>query len=167
MSSQLAENKMEGLSAGPEKGVFTLSMLVANKPGVLGRIALVFSRRGFNIESLNVSHTLDSRFSRMVIVTEGSASQLDDIGKQTRNLVDVVHFSILGPRNESSKVQRRLRLVLDECNKPIVLGIVEEFKYKMVDFSNDSVTIEALSFNDEYSTFLEMLKHYGSIEHFV
>lgn len=144
--------------------MFTLSLLVANKPGVLGRVALVFSRRGFNIDSLNVTHTLDSRFSRMVITCFGDERILDDIAKQTRNLIDVIHFTVLGSRDPSEMTTKRYRVSLDSHYKKVVLGIIEEFSYRVVDFSNDSLLIEAVTFEDELETFVAMIKHYGTIE---
>jgi acetolactate synthase-1/3 small subunit len=146
-----------------DEGFFTLSLLVANSPGVLGRVALVFSRRGFNIESLNVSHTLDRRFSRMVIISKGSPKQLDDISKQSRNLVDVIHFSVLDSDQNSARKDQKLTVDLWNGGKAVVLGIVEEFKYRVVDFTDSSITVEAQSSDYEFETFVQMIKHYGNI----
>ena len=141
--------------------LFTLSLLVANRPGVLGRIALVFSRRGFNIETLNVKHTLDERFSRMVVVTKGEPKQLDDIAKQTRNLVDVMHFSILGNGSQEKK-SHQVR-VHTEAKKE-VLGIVQQYGHEIVDFTDSSVMVRANAFDDEFEVFLEIVRYYGNIE---
>lgn len=142
----------------------TLSMLVANKPGVLGRVCLVFSRRGYNIESLTVSHTLDRRFSRMVMTTCGEAEQLEDIAKHARNLIDVIHFTVLDNKQARQKRDQLIRIVSDPSAKPVVLGIIEEFRYRTVDFSNDSITVRAFAYDDEVETFTEILKRYGRIE---
>lgn len=148
-----------------EADFFTLSLLVANKPGVLGRVALVFSRRGFNIESLNVTHTLDHRFSRMVIASRGDAKQLDDIAKQTRNLIDVLHFSILSAaKGAATAVTQSVTVELLPGAKRVVLGIIEEFRYRIIDFSNSSIKVEAPNLDSEYEAFIQMIKHYGKIQ---
>lgn len=147
-----------------DENLYSLSLLVANKPGVLGRVALVFSRRGFNIESLNVTHTLDRRFSRMVIISKGSPKQLDDIAKQSRNLIDVLHFSVLDESPDAARKYQRLSIELSNGGKSVVLGIVEEFKYRVVDFSDCSITVEAFTCDYEFETFLQMIRHYGSIK---
>ena len=159
---EISPQKVGGVAS--KEGIFTLSLLVANKPGVLGRVALVFSRRGFNIESLNVSHTLDRRFSRMIIISNGKKEQLEDIAKQSRNLVDVLHFSNLDAARGLARKHQKLTLELARSGKKVVLGIVEEFKYKVVDFTDSSISIEAESSDYEFETFVQMIKHYGTIQ---
>lgn len=105
----------------PSQDLITLSLLVANRPGLLGRIALVFSRRGFNIEALSVNHTLDQKFSNMLISVNcdrRASEQLDEISKQARNLVDVMHLKVLGGgvrivlrSSENCKLKRCLALI--------------------------------------------------------
>ncbi len=145
---------------------YTMSLLVANKSGVLGRIALVFSRRGYNIESLTVTHTLDRKFSRIVITTEGREDLLPDIIGQTRKIVDVIHIELDDKVVKTNSITE-FTFYKIECsgqNKPVILRIVEDSPYHIVDFEGDTLIIQ--SDEEEYSsqTFLEMIRHYGSVQ---
>jgi acetolactate synthase-1/3 small subunit len=121
----------------------TLSVLVENKPGVLARIAGLFSRRGFNIDSLAVGPTEHDDVSRMTIVVNVEELPLEQVTKQLNKLVEVLKIVELDP---ASSVQRELILVkvaADRASRSHVLETVQLFRAKVVDVAPDAVTIEA------------------------
>ncbi len=144
--------------------VHTISLLVANKPGVLLRISLIFSRRGFNIESLVVSPTLDGRFSRMTITAQGNPAILDQIVKQASKLVDVVHAT---EHRDHSAVQKELALIkvaIGTQNRSEILQVVQHFKAVTVDMSQDSIIIQATGSTEKLDAMMVVLEEYGIIE---
>src|SRR5437016_4256014 len=121
----------------------TLSVLVENKPGVLARIAALFSRRGFNIESLAVGPTEHPDISRMTIVVNVEDLPLEQVTKQLNKLVNVIKIVELDP---AAAVQRELVLVkvrADAATRSQVLETVRLFRAKVVDVAPDAVTSEA------------------------
>jgi acetolactate synthase I/III small subunit len=139
----------------------TLSVLVENKPGVLARIAALFSRRGFNIDSLAVGPTEHPSVSRMTVVVDVEDSPLEQVTKQLNKLINVLKIVELDP---GQSVQRELVLVkvrTDNDTRPHVLQTVELFRAKVVDVANDAVTIEATGSSDKLSALLKVLEPYG------
>lgn len=165
ISKTTAEPRQQvSLNLPKDENFYTLRMLVANKPGVLGRVALVFSRRGFNIESISVSHTPDRRFSRMIVSTIGRSEQLTEITKQTRNLIDVLQVTVVGQRQEKDKQEKYLQISGLVNNKTAIMGIIKEFGFEAVDFSDDSITVMVKAWPDEIEAFVAILKYYGTID---
>ena len=109
------------------QNIHTISLFVANKPGVLLRICLVFSRRGFNIESLVVSPAFDGRFSRMTITAQGDRKTLDQIIKQCDKLVDVIHASEHDPSQSIEKEFALIKVKLKEDKRVELLNLVQHF----------------------------------------
>ena len=142
----------------------TLSVLVDNKPGVLARIASLFSRRGFNIESLAVGPTEKEHLSRMTLVARvDDVLVLEQLVKQLNKLVEIYKVIELAP----SAVQRELILVKVRCddnNRSSVIDVVGLFRGKAVDVGPESVTIEATGSDDKLTALLTMLEPYGIIE---
>ena len=152
------------LAGRVREDVHTVSLLVANKPGVLLRIALVFSRRGFNIESLVVSPTLDGRFSRMTITAQGKPEMLDQIVKQVAKLVDVIHAC---EHNDRHAVEVELSLVkvrVDQDRRQDVLTIVRHFKAQTVDITHDSMIIQVTGGTEKLDAMVEMLSEFEILE---
>src|SRR6266536_1158746 len=121
----------------------TLSVLVENKPGVLARVAGLFSRRGFNIDSLAVGPTEHAEISRMTIVVSVEELPLEQVTKQLNKLVNVIKIVELDP---SQSVQRELLLVkvrADATVRTQVLETVQLFRAKVVDVSPEALTVEA------------------------
>lgn len=144
---------------------FTLNLLVSNKPGVLGRVTLVFSRRGYNIESLNVKHTLDRKFSLVTVTTEGSAHLLDDIIKQVRKLIDVIEAewdSLSTSETLEHKQQYSLELKPSQ-SKPVILSMIADSPFQIIDFSENSLSIQGPEPKGRALIFIEMMKHYGHV----
>jgi acetolactate synthase-1/3 small subunit len=139
----------------------TLSVLVENKPGVLARIAGLFSRRGFNIESLAVGPTEHDEISRMTIVVNVEESPLEQVTKQLNKLIEVIKIVELdGPLS----VKRELMLVkvrADAATRGQVLDAVQLFRAKVVDVAPDAVTIEVTGNADKLSDFRQILEPFG------
>ncbi|KAA9159473.1 acetolactate synthase small subunit [Amycolatopsis acidicola] len=139
----------------------TLSVLVENLPGVLARVAGLFSRRGFNIESLAVGPTENPEVSRMTIVVAVEELPLEQVTKQLNKLVNVIKIVEL---EGSTSVQRELLLVkvrADATVRSQVLETVQLFRAKVVDVSPEALTIEATGTDDKLSALLRMLEPYG------
>ena len=139
----------------------TLSVLVENKPGVLARIASLFSRRGFNIDSLAVGPTEHDDISRMTIVVNVEDLPLEQVTKQLNKLINVIKIVELEP---ASSVQRELLLVkvaADRQSRSHVLETVQLFRAKVVDVAPDAVTIEATGNADKLDALLRVLEPYG------
>lgn len=138
-----------------------LSILVDNQPGVLSRIAGLFSGRGFNIESLNVAETTDSTVSRMTIVTKANQPVFEQIKKQLNKLINVVKvYDLTG----TDFVQREMVLIkvnAKEKNRAEILRIVDIFRCKVVDVSQDHYTIEVTGNEGKLSAILNLLKPMG------
>ena len=139
----------------------TLSVLVENKPGVLARIAGLFSRRGFNIDSLAVGPTEHPDVSRMTIAVTVEDLPLEQVTKQLHKLVNVLKIVELDPE---SSVQRELLLVkvrADLQTRSHVLETVQLFRAKVVDVGPDAVTIEATGTADKLEALLRVLEPFG------
>jgi len=139
----------------------TLSVLVEDQPGVLARIAGLFSRRGFNIESLAVGPTEHEDVSRMTIVVNVEDNPLEQITKQLNKLVNVLKIVELDP---DASVQRELLLVkvrADLETRSQVLETVQLFRAKVVDVAPDSVVIEATGNVDKLEALLRVLEPFG------
>ncbi|HEU4346734.1 MAG TPA: acetolactate synthase small subunit [Actinoplanes sp.] len=139
----------------------TLSVLVENKPGVLARVAGLFSRRGFNIESLAVGPTEHTEISRMTIVVAVEDLPLEQVTKQLNKLVNVLKIVELDP---AQSVQRELLLVkvrADLSVRSAVLETAELFRARVVDVSPESVTIEATGTVDKLEALVRMLEPFG------
>jgi acetolactate synthase-1/3 small subunit len=139
----------------------TLSVLVEDQPGVLARIAGLFSRRSFNIESLAVGPTEQSGVSRITIVVTVDEHPLEQVTKQLNKLINVIKIVELEP---SQSVQRELMLVkvrADLETRSHVLETVQLFRAKVVDVSADAVTVEATGNADKLDALLRVLEPFG------
>ncbi len=139
----------------------TLSVLVEDQPGVLARIASLFARRGFNIESLAVGPTEAQGVSRMTIVVNVADSPLEQVTKQLNKLINVLKIVEL---DNSAAVQRELLLVkvkADSKTRSAILETVSLFRAKVVDVAPDAITIEATGNHDKIQALLKVLEEYG------
>ena len=139
----------------------TLSVLVQDTPGVLARVASLFSRRAFNIESLAVGPTETPGISRMTIAVSLEDSPLEQVTKQLNKLVDVLKIVELEP---GASVQRELLLVKVKADAAIrsqVVDTVQLFRAKVVDVATDALTIEATGSPDKLDALLRMLEPFG------
>ncbi|MDH4140167.1 MAG: acetolactate synthase small subunit [Coriobacteriia bacterium] len=139
----------------------TISVLVENRPGVLTRVASLFARRGFNIDSLAVGPTEDPTLSRMTIVVSAEDTPLEQITKQLHKLINVIKIQDLEP---SSRIDREL--VLFKVNAPPerrheIIETVNVFRAKIVDVGKNSLTIEATGTSDKLEAIEDLLRAYG------
>ena len=147
-----------------EQKTHTISLLVRNKPGVLLRIALIFSRRAFNIESLVVSSALDGRFSRMTITAKGDTESLNEIIKQSNNLIDVVHTL---EHEDETAVEKELALIkmsITKQNRLEILQIVENFKAQTIDLTHKSLIIQVTGNTEKINAMIDLLQEYKIVE---
>ena len=139
----------------------TLSVLVENKPGVLARIAGLFSRRGYNIHSLAVGPTEHPAISRMTIVVNVEESPLEQVTKQLNKLVEVIKVVEL---DDAGSVARELLLVklrADATTRGQVLDAVQLFKARVVDVAPEAVTVEVTGNADKLAGFLKVVEPFG------
>lgn len=143
----------------------TLGVYVANKPGVLARIAQVFARRGFNIDSLVVSSSRDGNFSRMTVTVAGSANMLGQVIRQVNKLVDVLHCI---DHTGDKAVTRELALVKlkieNNEERTSALQVADHFAAKTVDLTRTSMIIMLSGASDKLDAAIELLKEFDVVE---
>lgn len=139
----------------------TITVLVDNKPGVLSRVAGLFSRRGYNIESLAVSITENPEVSRMTIVVNGDEQEVEQITKQLHKLIDV---SKVQDYLNIPMVARELALIKVNAlieNRTALLQLVDVFRGRVIDMSDKTFVIELTGGNDKIDAFEKLLEAYG------
>ncbi len=139
----------------------TITVLVDNKPGVLSRVALLFSRRGYNIESLAVSITENPEVSRMTLVVNGDEGEVEQITKQLHKLIDV---SKVQDYAGIPLIARELALIKVNAlveNRTALMQLVEVFRGRVVDMSEKTFVIELTGGNDKIDAFEKLLEPYG------
>jgi acetolactate synthase-1/3 small subunit len=139
----------------------TLSVLVENKPGVLARVSALFSRRGFNIDSLAVGPTENEHLSRMTIVVDVASQPLEQVTKQLNKLINVIKIVEL---DDDAAVQRELLLVkvsAPMADRAVILQTAELFRARVVDVNTESVTLEATGTPAKLDALLEVLTPLG------
>lgn len=142
----------------------TLSVLVENKPGVLSRVAGLFARRGFNIESLAVGPSEDPKMSRITIVINGDEHPVDQVMKQLHKLVNVVKIRDLDRGNAVSAELLLVRVAGDGDKRTEALQIAEIFKAKIVDVDRRALTLRVVGTNDKLQALLELMQPLGVLE---
>ena len=139
----------------------TITVLVDNKPGVLSRVSGLFSRRGYNIESLAVSITQDPDISRMTLVVNGDEQEVEQITKQLHKLIDV---SKVQDYIDIPIVARELALIkvnAEVQNRTALLQLVDVFRGRVIDMSEKTFVIELTGGNDKIDAFEKLLEPYG------
>lgn len=148
----------------PKPMQHTITVLVENKPGVLARVAGLFARRGFNIESLAVSITDDPTISRMTIVVTGDDSTLQQINKQTNKLIDVIKVV---DYSDVPIVERELALIkvnAEPSRRAEIMQIVDIFRAKIIDISESTFTIEVTGSVEKVDAMERLLIPFGISE---
>lgn len=141
-----------------------ISVLVENKPGVLARVAGMFSGRAFNIHSLSVAPTLDTLLSRMTIVTYGSEHIVEQIIKQLRKLINVIKVQDLTAGDYVDREMLVIRVKATAAKRGEVLRITDIFRGKVVDVTHDTITIEVSGGESKLEALLELLNPFGILE---
>lgn len=140
------------------------SLLVDNNPGVLSRIAGLFSRRGYSIDSITAGMTADPRFTRITVVASGDELILSQIEKQVRKLEDVIEIKVL---KDGESVCRELIMVKVRANasqRSEVISIADIFRAKIVDVEKESLMIELTGNQSKLDAFLQLLDGYEILE---
>lgn len=142
----------------------TYSLLVENNPGVTSRISGLFSRRGFNMESISAGVTADERYARVTVVASGDEQSLEQIEKQLAKLEDVVDIKLLEP---GASVTRELILVkirAKDTERQPIMNVTEIFHGRVVDVTIDSMVIELTGHQGKLEAFLNLLQGYEILE---
>lgn len=142
----------------------TLSILVENRAGVLARVASLFSRRGFNIDSLAVGTTRNPAVSRITLSVQGDEQLIDQLVKQLHKLMDVLMVRLLPPEEHFTRELLLVKVKCDAAKRMEVLQIVSIFRAHVVDVSPTTLTIEATGGADKAGAFIDMLEPYGVLE---
>jgi len=141
-----------------------LSILVENKPGVLTRIAGLFARRGFNIDTLAVGPTDNDRISRITLTLDGAVHPIDQVTKQMHKLVNVIKIRDLEPDETLARELALFKVSADGANRTEVMQICEIFRAKVVDVTKRSVTAEVTGTHDKVEAFERLVRPFGLIE---
>ena len=141
-----------------------LSILGENKPGVLTRIAGLFARRGFNIDTLAVGPTDDERISRITLTLDGALHPIDQVTKQLHKLVNVLKIRDLEPRETLARELAMFKVSADGVARAEVMQICEIFRGKVVDVTKRSVVIELTGTYDKIDAFEALVRPFGLIE---
>lgn len=139
----------------------TFSFLVANKPGVLVRIAQIFARRGYNIDSLVVSSGMDGRYSQMTITAMGDPEVIGQIVKQTSKLIDVLHATEHLGDNVIQRELAMIKVTVTSQTRTEILQLVDHFKAHTIDFTQESLIVLVTGDTEKVDAFVDMLRKYG------
>jgi len=139
----------------------TLSLLVDNEPGVLSRVAGLFSGRGFNIESLCVAATLDPRVSCITLVTSGDEKIMEQIIKQLRKLINIIKVMDLSEMESVYREMALIKVKADSSSRAEILRIVDIFRGKVVDVSPNDYTIEVTGDEKKLWAIIDLLKSFN------
>jgi acetolactate synthase-1/3 small subunit len=140
---------------------YVVSVIVENEPGILSRVAGLFSRRGYNIISLSVGETETPKISRMTIVVSGDHQIVEQIKKQLQKLIDVITVEELHPENSVFRELALVKVTVTDQTRPSILEVVEVFRGKVIDIANESLTIELTGDQGKISAFVNLMNQYG------
>jgi len=149
------------MSGGHAPRSHTLSVLVEDTPGVLARVAALFSRRGFNIQSLAVGPTEQKDMSRMTIVVSAEETPLEQITKQLNKLINVIKIIELDDDNSVSRELALIKVRADAGSRSQVIEAVNLFRAKVIDVAPDTLTIEATGNRGKIEALLRVLEPFG------
>jgi acetolactate synthase-1/3 small subunit len=141
--------------------IHTLSVLVANKPGVLTHVSGLFSRRGYNIDSLTVGVTENPEISRMTIVAHGDEHVIEQVTKQLNKLIDIIKVVEVTPLESVYRELALIKVAATAKNRSEVIQITDIFRAKIVDVSSDSIIIEITGSGDKINALEEMMRPFG------
>jgi acetolactate synthase-1/3 small subunit len=139
----------------------TLVAIVEDKPGVLNRMASLFRRRGFNIESIAVGHSEVPHLSRVTIVVNGSNAMVEQVRKQLDKLIDVVRVSDITANDITVRELALIKVKAASATRSEIIEIADIFRANIVDVASDSLTIEITGDEDKINSMLKLLKGFG------
>jgi acetolactate synthase I/III small subunit len=138
-----------------------LSVLVENHPGVLSRVAGLFSRRGFNIDSLAVGVTENKDISRMTIIVDGDDYTVEQVSKQLNKLIDIIKIKQLDKGDSVSRELALIKVAATTSTRAEIIQIVEIFRANIVDVSKNTLTIEISGGTDKVAALEDMVRGFG------
>lgn len=141
-----------------------LSILVENKPGVLTRVAGLFARRGFNIDTLAVGPTDDESISRITLTLDGAVHPIDQVTKQLHKLINVLKIRDLEPEETLARELALFKLAVDGSARAEVMQICDIFRAKIVDVTKRSVVVEITGTDDKIEAFERLVRPFGLVE---
>jgi acetolactate synthase I/III small subunit len=141
-----------------------LSLMVENRPGVLARIALLFSRRGFNIDTLAVGPTDDPDVSRITLTVDGAVHPIDQVTKQLHKLVNVIKIRDMEPDTTVSREMALFKVSASVENRAEIMEFSQIFRAQIVDVSRRTMTIEVTGTSDKIDAFERMVRPHGLVE---
>ncbi len=142
----------------------TLSVIVENKPGVLSRVAGLFARRGFNIDSLVVAETENPAVSRMTITVDEQDQPVEQVTKQLHKLINVIKITDLDPAGSVEREMLLIKVLADAQSRSEIMQIVEIFRAKIIDVSSDVLLVEMTGTREKVGAFMELLHPFGVVE---
>ncbi len=140
------------------------SLLVDNNPGVLSRISGLFSRRGFNINSITAGVTANPRYTRITIAASGDELILAQIEKQVRKLEDIIEIKVLDPAESVYRELMMIKVKADAAQRAEIVSIADIFRAKIVDVGSDSLIVELTGNQSKLKAFLHLLDGYEILE---
>jgi len=139
----------------------TIVALVEDKPGVLNRMASLFRRRGFNIESIAVGHSETPHLSRMTIVVDGTTTSVEQVRKQLDKVIDVVKVSEISSDDMITRELALIKVKATSATRSEIMQIVDIFRANIVDVSVDSVTVEVTGDEEKVDSLFNLLRGFG------
>jgi len=155
---------LEASGSGHTGRKHILSVLVENRPGVLTRIAGLFARRGFNIDTLSVGPTDDEHLSRITITLDGATHPIDQVTKQLHKLINVLKIRDLEPSETVARELALFKVSADGPQRAEIMQICEIFRGKVVDVSKRAVIVEITGTTEKVEAFERMVRPFGLIE---
>jgi acetolactate synthase I/III small subunit len=162
-TSELNLDDLE-VSSGLTGRKHLLSLMVENRPGVLARIALLFSRRGFNIDTLAVGPTDDPDISRITLTVDGAVHPIDQVTKQLHKLVNVIKIRDMEPEATVSREMALFKVSASIENRAEIMEFSQIFRAQIVDVSRRTMTIEVTGTDDKIDAFERMVRPHGLVE---
>jgi acetolactate synthase-1/3 small subunit len=141
-----------------------LTILVENKPGVLTRIAGLFARRGFNIDTLTVGPTDDEHISRVTLTVDGALHPIDQVTKQLHKLINVLKIRDLEPEDTVTRELALFKVAVDGVQRAEVLQLTDIFRGRIVDVTRRSIIVEITGTTDKIESFEALLRPFGLVE---
>jgi acetolactate synthase-1/3 small subunit len=160
----LSLEDLEAVAAGRTGRKHVLSILVENKPGVLTRVAGLFARRGYNIDTLTVGPTDDDAISRITLTVDGAMHPIDQVTKQLHKLINVLKIRDLEPADTVTRELAVFKVSAEGPARAEVMQFCEIFRGKVVDVTKRAIVIEITGTNDKVDAFERMVRPHGLIE---
>lgn len=160
------ERKLEEVyqAAPTTDDIYNISIFTANKPGVLSRIAMIFARRTFNINSIVASPGFDGKFTSITLTAQGHHQGLEQIIKQLQKLIDIIHVSEHTLENTVTTEVALIKTKLELPSRSYLLQLVRHFKAETVDITENSVIIKVTGVTEKVDAMIKMLTSFGILE---